>query len=518
MRRREPGSRQPTRVELDGGRVILYCGDCADVAADLPPVHAVVTDPPYGLGEPPEIAQCLTDWVATGEHIPKASGGFMGEDWDSFVPGPKTWRAIVRRLYPGGHLVAFAGTRTADLMGVALRLAGLEVRDMVGWIQGQGFPKSMDLSKAVDKRRGAVRAKVRTPMGATGNKYAAGLGDTRPWMQEAAATGYHEHAGKEPATEAARKVQGQGSSLKPSIEPAWICRRPIVGTLADTVERYGTGGLNIDAARIGVADWSAHKGRAPNAIYGGGKGTNCTPSHPSDLGRWPPNVAFAHLPGCVREGTRTVKASAPASGPTLTGESTSTSRGRFDAIEATAHHGDADGNEACATWRCEEGCPVASLAAQSVTRGPAKARATRWRRGGGFGDVGAAKGDSVPNAPGHPDAGDATRFFPSYLPDAEQAFAYVPKASTSERRAGVDSAVMHPTVKPVALMRWLVRLVTPAGGRVLDPFMGSGTTGIAAVLEGRPFIGIERKPAYFEVARARIEHAIALRDKASGHD
>jgi DNA modification methylase len=539
MRRRVPGSRQtPERVELDGGRVILICGDCAEVAPDLPPVHAVITDPPYGLGEAPDITACLADWMATGEHTPKARGGFMGQAWDAFVPGPRAWRAIVRRLYPGGHLVAFAGTRTADLMGIALRLAGLEVRDMVGWIQGQGFPKSQDLSKAVDKRRKAKRAITRTPMGATGNKYAAGLGDTRPWMQEAARVGYHEHESKEPATEAARAVQGQGSSLKPSIEPAWLCRKPIVGTLADTVERYGTGGLNIDAGRIGsvVETWPAPRSYAPGQIQPGGKGkTESTGVAPP--GRWPPNVAFAHLPGCVRVGERTV----PRHLLDSASKFTPSSGLQFGTMPGSQSLGTI--NESQPVFECEEGCPVAELARQSVARGPAKQKPL-GKRGKGFTLPGGDKGDSLPNAPGYDDKGTAERFFPAFEPDVDPPFAYVPKASTSERDAGLESfevrdgnkwnaggigerrrqaglgqrANVHPTVKPVALMRWLVRLACPTLGRLLDPFMGSGTTGVAAVLEGRAFIGVERSPEYFAIAVARIEHAIATRDKTREHE
>ena len=226
-------------------------GDCLAVLRTLPDesVDAVVTDPPYGLSntDPKHVAETLTKWV-TGDHeyTPPAKGGFMGKTWDSFVPPPAVWDECLRVLKPGGHMLVFAGTRTQDLMGLSIRLAGFEIRDTLGWIYGSGFPKSMDISKAIDKAAGAEREVVgskitRIPGGST---YAQDR-----WTQEHRAIS--EVPVTAPATPEAERWDGWGTALKPAIEPIILARKPLDGTVAQNVLEHGVGGLNIDASRVG---------------------------------------------------------------------------------------------------------------------------------------------------------------------------------------------------------------------------------------------------------------------------
>ena len=344
-------------------------GDCLDVLKSLPDnsVDAVVTDPPYGLS-------------------------FMGKKWDYDVPSEDVWRECLRVLKPGGHLLAFAGTRTQHRMAVRIEDAGFEIRDMIAWLHGQGFPKNHDVSKAIDKAAG-----VEGTFGAPKSPAHAGWiergrmrgdegheGYQRPWMSdpEAVDKNARQYIG---GTEAARQWQGWGTALKPAMEPVTVARKPLIGTVAENVLAHGTGAINVGGCKVGNEVLpAATAGQAKIGTFE--RGLMITPER---TGRWPANVIH-------------------------------------------------DGSEE----------PVGLL-------------------------------------------GDAVRFF------------YCAKASKRDRGKGNN----HPTVKPTDLMRYLVRLVTPPGGVVLDPFMGSGSTGKAAVLEGFGFIGIEREKQYIEIARARIEAA-----------
>jgi DNA modification methylase len=375
---------------MDEQRVILHLGDCLDVLRTMPDcsVDSCVTDPPYGLS-------------------------FMGKAWDYDVPTVEVWREVLRVLKPGGHLLAFAGTRTQHRMAVAIEDAGFEIRDMIAWVYGSGFPKSLDVSKAIDKAAGAEREKVRVRPRAATSGTMAGSSDTRPWIEKSREIGYHEVDGNEPATEAAREWQGWGTALKPALEPITVARKPFSGTVAANVLEHGTGAINVDACRVGTDG-----GCAGARVYGSGlNGTFAQPV--PGLGRWPANL--------IHSGEDEVVGLFPV-----------TTSGKPCGKRNAAHH-----------WNTTE-------------------RGTDLT---GFGD-----------------SGSAARFF------------YCAKASKADR--GADN--LHPTVKPTDLMRYLCRLVTPPGGVVLDPFMGSGSTGKAAMREGFRFIGIERSEEYMEIAKARI--------------
>jgi DNA modification methylase len=343
----------------------LLHGDNMYLLRNLPDnsVHAVVTDPPYGLS-------------------------FMGKKWDYDVPTVELWAECLRVLKPGGHLLAFAGTRTQHRMAVRIEDAGFEIRDMIAWVYGSGFPKSHDVSKAIDRAAGAerevvgidVRLNCESGIGKAGRN-----GKVRIERKITAS-----------ATEAARQWQGWGSALKPALEPITVARKPLIGTIADNVLQHGTGAINVDGCRI----------PAPDGITSGGAFTKdhvdkfiINPSatgraQPHDAGRWPANLIHDSSLDVVKE------------------------------------------------------------------------------------------------------LRSAARFF------------YTAKAGGRDRNANLDpdNPNGHPTVKPLLLMQYLVRLVTPPGGVVLDPFMGSGTTGLACRREGFDFIGMEREAAYFQICKNRIEN------------
>lgn len=327
----------------------IHTGDCLDVLRTMPDesVDAVVTDPPYGLA-------------------------FMGKRWDYDVPSVEAWAECLRVLKPGGHLLAFFGTRTYHRGVVRVEDAGFEIRDCIAWLYGQGFPKSHNLK-----------------------------GDWSGW----------------------------GTALKPAMEPIVVARKPLCGTVAENVLRWGTGAVNIDGCRVDAGNgrpWIESKSEDAKNAYGNGLNGSRYAGLTS-LGRWPANV--------VHDGSDEVVGLFP---DTTSGQVKS------------HHRRQAGGKDTFHNSRPKE----------------------FGREFGG-------------------DTGSAARFF------------YCAKASKAERGSGNG----HPTVKPVALMAYLCRLVTPLGGVVLDPFTGSGSTGVACVREGFDFIGIEREPEYVRIAEARIQNA-----------
>jgi DNA modification methylase len=371
----------------------------------------VVTDPPYGLS-------------------------FMGKKWDYDVPSEDIWRECLRVLKPGGHLLAFAGTRTQHRMAVRIEDAGFEIRDMIAWVYGSGFPKSRNVCLDMDKMEG--HGLNRGHRIAVANRHHPD-GTLEPNGEQLAAY--------EPKTDAAREWQGWGTALKPALEPITVARKPLQSTVAANVLEHGTGAINIDGCRVPTDD-----------KLGGGMVSMGRPKASEGWDR-----PWMHDPE-VTERKKIEAASKVAAAEAL---------GRWP---ANVIH---DGSE------------------EVVGLFPETGKSTGGR-------IGNAGGGSVPNVPtgtfeagnpGYGDTGSAARFF------------YCAKASKADR----DADNKHPTVKPTALMRYLCRLVTPPGGIVLDPFMGSGSTGKAAILEGFQFIGIEREAEYVAIAKARIVKAEAQR-------
>jgi len=423
----------------------IHHGDNREVLKNLADnsIDSVVTDPPYELG-------------------------FMGKSWDAtgVAYSVELWQEVMRVLKPGGHLLAFSGSRTYHRMAVAIEDAGFEIRDQIMWIYGSGFPKSMNVSKAIEatlttgsanktqfKKLQGKKTKRRDANGL----YAANeFHDNRPADYTEIAEGDF-LSELEPTTIEAKQWQGWGTALKPAHEPIVVARKPLIGTVAANVLTYGTGGLNIDGARVGSEGGTTGSEYIPNdsPIYGKGLG-NTGEVVKLDAGRWPANV--------IHDGSDEVVALFP----------------------------------------------------------DTKSPATYTRKSDGFGSgsyvIGETAGTESLN---YGDSGSAARFF------------YCAKASKRDRNEGLDGfpeikggsmsgietregkptnhpirANHHPTVKPTELMRYLCRLVTPPGGIVLDPFMGSGSTGKAAMYEGFEFVGIELTDEYLPMAKARIEFAI----------
>jgi site-specific DNA-methyltransferase (adenine-specific) len=434
----------------------LHNQDCLAVLAELPDnsVDAVVTDPPYGMSQhtQQDIVAALTAWLA-GEEYVHGKGGFMNKTWDSFVPSPAVWREVLRVLKPGGHILCAASSRTADLMGISLRLAGFEIRDTIEWIYGSGFPKSLNISKAIDKAAGAERVKIDNPLAkqqtATISKSMNGMIGVKTISPI-------------PVTDPAKQWEGFGTALKPAHEPFILARKPIEKglTIAENCLKWGTGGLDIDGSRVEAKedDKSCNITRDKRGMHHGFK--DARQSIRDDVwvmptqGRFPANV--------IHDGSACVLELFPVSN-------------HVEKRDKKVNSG-------------ENGSFTTHKSGDLTTL--------------------------------YKDSGSAARFF------------YSAKASPSERNAGLadfedkqvrttyDKKVrdahdndsgkprknIHPTVKPLALMRYLIQLITPSNGIVLDPFMGSGTTGIAAKNLNRGFIGIELETEYFEIAKARIAH------------
>ena len=338
----------------------------------------------------------------------------MGKRWDYDVPSVEVWQQCLRVLKPGGYLLAFAGTRTQHRMCVRIEDAGFEIRDMIAWVYGSGFPKSHDVSKAIDKAAGAEREVVGPYIRLGDKKHYAVNSSSSIEFNNAATKGYI----TAPATDAARQWQGWGTALKPALEPITVARKPLIGTVADNVMRYGTGAINVDGCRVVTHDVLQFTRKTENITVSGWKETNRKPYIQNSSGRWPANL--------IHDGSDEVTGLFPGD------------EGRFFYC-AKASKRDRD-----------EGL---SLPARQYSHD--------------------GRTKPIENA-------------------------YQRNNSTARNN--------HPTVKPTELMRYLCRLVTQPNGVVLDPFCGSGSTGKAAVLEGFRFVGIEREPAYAEIARARIAH------------
>jgi len=355
----------------------------------------------------------------------------MGKRWDYDVPSVAIWEQCLRVLKPGGHLLAFAGTRTQHRMAVNIEDAGFEIRDMIAWVYGSGFPKSQNVSKAIDKAAGAEREviRVREDVAKRANKTRKGVS----WADPNLADGSFSNPDQvgvvtAPATPEAQQWEGWGTALKPSLEPLTVARKPFKGTVANNVLEHGTGAINIDGCRVETdanlcrVQGSNKDTSTPNAPNNGWV------SKPQEGGRWPANL--------IHDGSDEVTQLFPETAPSKAGlRKNRSGMGIHDSEAGTFGKGDVFG--------------------------------------------------------GFNDSGSAARFF------------YCAKANKKDRGEGNT----HPTVKPTDLMAYLCRLVTPPGGIVLDPFMGSGTTGKAALAEGFGFIGIERDPEYYAMAESRFNGA-----------
>lgn len=461
------------------GDCLFVLGRVADASVD-----SCVCDPPYGLSQEPDMVEVLTRWLAGDDYTHRGTG-FMGKRWDSFVPGPAVWRECYRVLRPGGFLLAFGGTRTYDLLATAVRLAGFEIRDSFHWLYGTGWNKAGYLSYQLER--------LLTRQLPDGKRVYLSDGE------EMALAPPFRHP-------QADSIWGWSSGLKPGHEPILVARKPLDGTVRDNLLTHGTGAYRVDACRVGndvvstrprgpqhlaspsVRDsWSGHANTGPR------------------VGRLPSNVVLSHSLDCRRLGTVRVKA---AQGKR--GKGSRNYVGTFQGDMRPVGYGDAEGMEETAAWTCAEGCAVAEVGRQSGERPGASSNSHKSRRHGTRQDVCYGNFGDTALSPGYADSGTAARFYPQLnfadLDDVHP-FLYCAKASRAERDAGVGfRGNLHVSVKPVALLRWLARLVTPPGGLVADPFAGSGSLGVAAVLEGFRYFGVELEADQVEVARRRIGH------------
>lgn len=468
-------------------------------------MDAVICDPPYALG-------------------------FMGKAWDKFPTdkGPKkpfanrsresklgghpfqewcqTWAAEALRVAkPGAYLLAFGGTRTFHRLACAIEDAGWVLKDTLSWNYGSGFPKSKNIALAIDKGEGHPNRGRAIPT-ASHFQNASDKHLTGNPVPEYEAKG-----------EAAKQWGGFGTALKPAWEPIILAQAPLEGTYAENVLKWGCGALNIGGCRIGAdtAGWSGSKNKHEN-WSGGWKGGAARPSQ----GRWPANFLMSHSIFCEKVGEKKVRGQGMKRGTAKGGFGDGAIFGKISSHRSDGYV-DPDGLETVDVYRCVPDCPVAILDGQSGTL--SQGHAPKKSKGNPFGP-----GKEQHREERYFGKGGASRFF------------YCAKASRRERNAGLEElntlwekreameekqtqhhigqlasvdgrppmiqANNHPTVKPIALMRYLCRLVTPSAGIVLDPFMGSGSTGCAAALEGFQFVGIEKEAGYAEIAKARISH------------
>lgn len=460
---------------------LLLQGDCKEVLKTLAPdsIEAAVSDPPYGLGDmsPARVAECLAAWTR-GEEYQPTGAGFMGKAWDAWTPGPEIWRELYRVLKPGAHALIFAGSRTQDLMSLALRLAGFEIRDTLQWLYGPGFPKSLNIGKNMDwvqaprdlSKVYVVTKWIREARDAAGIKNKDIDAATNTQM-----AGHWTTSKSQPAIPALHQVSALLNVLKltPEQVPAHIVDVLLGEREKAKVERVSLREV-LDTVKVKAITtfWDGEKTKATHTIYGAPVRT--------DAQKW--------------EGWGT--ALKPAYEPIILARKPL----KGTLVQNTREHGCGGINvDGCrVAWsEGEEAYTHPPSDTPRVAMGPLKAGDTRTGDPNGrwpanvILDEGAAEVLDA-QAPG------ASRFF------------YTAKASRAEREAGLDGhgtrANTHPTVKPIELMRYLVRLITPPGASVIDPFMGSGSTGCAAVMEGARFVGIEREAEYMNIARARIAH------------
>jgi len=414
----------------------IYLGDAFEILKTFPSncVDAVVTDPPYGLE-------------------------FMSQKWDREVPPVRFWKEVLRVMKPGAHLLSFFGTRTYHRGVVNIEDAGFEIRDMIQWLYGSGFPKSMDISKAIDKEFGKL-----------GEREVIGYRNptTMPQLSPRNSDGVIKKANSfdryfdedsckitAPATPEAKQWQGWGTSLKPACEPIVLARKPLSEeNVARNVLKWSVGGLNVDACRIPVDEKSMPSIRPPSdnhsgGLYQGGFGNDDLGYTPHPQGRFPANVILDEDAAKM-----------------LDKQSGISNGGKF------------------------------KIGKHNVSLGSSGSQI-----------YGKAKG--FENVVNYGDSGGASRFFYCAKAGRNERFAYcktcdkvIPQKEWDKHKE--HELIFHTTVKPLKLMEYLVRLVTPPNGVVLDPFLGTGTTAVAALKQGFKFVGIEINEYYYKIAEFRV--------------
>jgi site-specific DNA-methyltransferase (adenine-specific) len=448
------------RLQSGDQSYVLLCGDSLELLKSLPDcsIDAVVTDPPAGIA-----FMGTSRW----DNFRNKDGGSERENFMAFIR--EAMGEVIRVLKPGAHALVWALPRTEHWTAMAIEDVGFEIREKVSHVFSTGMPKTHNISKQIDKMAGAKRKVI----GQNINQRGAHKHGSRGFDKELDGENIELLAVTEAATEEAKKWEGWSTAIKPSNELWILCRKPMSEkNIASNVLRWGTGGLNVDACRSTATEKLTRKLGKTTESASGWKSVNRAEIAGSDKGRWPKNLVFSHHEDCTDE-------------------------------------------------TCVEGCVVPELDKQS---GISKSRSGKPRRsqkpGEGYG--------MVFTGAEYDDEGGASRYF--------EVFRYSKKPTTKEKDLGLDDFYwkkapgtptgysrvseeewevlpakervrgnIHSTVKGIDLMRWLCRLITPPGGIVLDPFAGSGTTGIACIRESFRFLGIEKEPEYYEICKARVE-------------
>lgn len=407
----------------------LLLGDCKNKLKELEDnsIDSIVTDPPYGIS-------------------------FMGKKWDYDVPQVEVWKECLRVLKPGGYLLSFAGTRTQHRMAVNIEDAGFEIRDMIAWVYGSGFPKSLNIGKSVDKLQGNEREMV--------GKYIAPDGKERGGMPNNLMDIANNQEGdrkEHKITKGTSEWEGWGTALKPALEPITVARKPIEGTVAENCLKWGVGGINIDGCRVETEELKPYKFGFQKGSFNddGWKGKNVDELQPAPSGRFPANL--------IHDGSEEVVGLFPQTGKSVASNRGSDRNGnvygKYNLCDTVRGHND-NGGSASRFFYC--------------------AKASKRERNIGCEGL------------------ELTRHADRNIDDGVG-------GDNPRNRTNTPKQNFHPTVKPIALMEYLVKLVSREGQVVLDPFMGSGTTGMACKKLGRDFVGIEMEEEYIEIAKARIE-------------
>ena len=417
----------------------LLVGSCVERLRELEDasIDSIVTDPPYELG-------------------------FMGKTWDAsgIAYSVELWRECLRVLKPGGHLLAFGGTRTYHRMAVAIEDAGFEIRDSIHWIYGSGFPKSHNVSKAIDKEAGAERPVVGKAKHSQPAKSGHHAGSTAEHIKKADEGRFTPDVTAS-ATDAAKQWEGWGTALKPAHEPIVLARKPLTGTVAANVKEHGTGALNIDGCRIGDEERTYDLTMTSGNFETTNGGKNEKSGTATVVGRWPANVIFDEAAGAELDAQ--------------SGERPSGTGNKNNGANRTIYGSSVE----------SQNTPTIGGDTGGASRFFYCAKPSKKERNAGLDGL-PEKNNKFGNQTNGEDIGNG---------------------SVNDKFTTAPTKNFHPTVKPVALMRYLVRLITPPNGTVLDPFLGSGTTAAAAILEGFRWTGCEMTEDYLPIIDGRITHA-----------
>jgi DNA modification methylase len=518
----------------------IYHGNNLDILKtfDDNSIDSIVTDPPYGLGKEPNALEVLQSWITTGYHEIKGKG-FMGKEWDSFVPQPVFWKECLRVLKPGGHLLSFAGTRTYDWVVIGLRIAGFEIRDLIAWVYGSGFPKSLDIGKQIDKRNGKDISWFGTWLrnwreennikqnevsklfpSKTGNKTGCvanwELGLNLPTAEQftkiveefnlpfesleeaereiignvirTKGIGIHdagrnidrsqyEHDITAPSTDEAKQWNGWGTALKPALEPIVMARKPLDGTVAQNVLKHGVGGINIDGCRVETSESDKydirHYTNEDCFINNKPKVSEFQVKPKNDLGRFPANFIHDGSDEVVKLFPNSDGAGGSTPQSKITGYGKNISNGSYEYYGGDRNTFDSGSGSASRFFYT------------------AKASQTERNWGlNGFEEKFTASAEFRPNHMEKAIEGESGNPYGRWQPKKN----------------------IHPTVKPIDLMRYLVRLVTPKNGICLDPYMGSGTTAVACKAEKINYVGCELDEEYIKISEARIKAETVVYD------